>query len=514
MQGQEFPEPGTDDRLVRWLAAGAALAFHLVALTRYGWFRDELYYVACASRLDWGYVDHPPLSIAILGAVRALTGDSLVAFRLVAALAGAATVFLSCRLARELGGGRFAQAVAGLAALLCPVLLGTTRFYSMNAFEPLLWTAATLALLRALRAGATRDWLVFGAVVGLGLLNKISMSWWVMGLAVGLVLSPHRGRLFSRGPWLAVALAVALFAPHIAWQVAHGWPTLEFMRNATGSKMAPVTLAGFLLGQFRSMGPGNVLVGLGGLVFALLPVAGRPWRCLGLAVLAVIGLLIGAGTSRANYLAGTYPLLFALGGLAWERWSRSRPRAIRAPLVAAVALLTLPLAPFALPLLPVESFIRYQAALGVTPSTEERKRVGPLPQGYADMFGWPELAAEVAKAADRLTPEERRGAVVFGQNYGEAAAIEVLGRPLGLPRAVSGHNNFWLWGPGPWDGRVMIVIGGDPQDNAEYFDHIEVVGVWDHPYAMPYERGLDISIGRGFKVQPPASAWEQLRNFN
>jgi hypothetical protein len=261
------------------------------------------------------------------------------------------------------------------------------------------------------------------------------------------------------------------------------------------------------------MGPGNVLVALPGLAFALFAARGRPWRILGVLFLAVAGILVAAGTSRANYLAVTYPVLFALGGLAWEGFSANRPLRIRVPLALAVGLLTLPLAPFAIPLLPVEAFIRYQSALGARPSTEERKRVGPLPQGYADMFGWPELAAAVARAAERLSPKERAGAVVFGQNYGEAAAVQVLGRSLGLPRAVSGHNNYWLWGPGKWDGRVMIIIGGDPADNAAYFERIERVGVWDHPYAMPYERGLDISIGRGFKYAP-AEAWEGLKNFN
>lgn len=514
MTNETLPAPGPGHRVIGLVAALATLALHLPVLTRYGWFRDELYYVACASRLDWGYVDHPPLSIALLALVRSLAGDSLLAFRLVAAVAGAVTVFLTCRLARELGGGRFAQALAGFAAFASPVLLGVTRFYSMNALDPLLWALAALALVRALRSSRTRDWLALGSVCGLGLLNKLSMSWLVAALFAGVLLTPHRRQLPTPGPWLGLALALAMFSPHVAWQVAHDWPTVEFMRNAAGSKMAPVTLVGFLAGQLLNMGPGNALVGLAGLGFALFATAGRAWRVLAILVLAVAGILVAAGTSRANYLAVTYPILFALGGLAWEAWSRRRPRAIRVPLVLAVALLTLPLAPFALPLLPAESFLRYQSRLGFAPSTEERKQVGPLPQGYADMFGWPELAAEVAKAADRLSPEERRRAIVFGQNYGQAGAIEVLGRPLGLPRAVSGHNNFWIWGPGVWDGSVMIVIGGDAEDNAAYFDRIERVGVWDHPYAMPYERGLDISIGRGFRVKPPERAWAGLRNLN
>ena len=509
---ENLPPLGPSHRAT-WLAfALAAVVLHLSALTQYGWFRDELYYVACAMHLDWGYVDHPPLSIAVLALVRAVFGDSLVAIRLVAALANGAAIYLTCRLTRDLGGDRFAQALAGFAALVTPVFLGLSRFYSMNVLDLLLWTLAALALVAALRGGRTRDWAVLGVMVGLGLLNKISFLWFIAGLFLGLIVTPHRRRLATPGPWIAGAIAAVLFAPHVAWQIAHGWPTLEFMRNATAHKMVAVSISDFVLGQFRVMGPGNLLVYLPGLLFALFAWDARSWRILGILFLAVAGVLIAAGTGRPSYLAVAYPMLFALGGLAWEQWTASR-RALRSLLVAAVALFTLPLLPLALPILPVETFIRYQSALGLAPSTEERKEIGPLPQGYADMFGWPELVEAVAKASERLSPEERRKAVVFGQNYGEAAAVEVLGRGRGLPRVISGHNGYWLWGPGDWDGEVMIIIGGDAPDNAAYFESVEIVGVWNHPYAMPYERGLDISIARRFKP-PLASAWEGLKNFN
>ena len=496
-----------------WLAfALAKVALHLPALTQYGWFRDEFYYVACARHLAWGYVDHPPLSIAVLAAVRVVAGDSLAMLRLVPVFAGAATAYLTGRLAMEVGGGRFAQALACLATLMAPIYLGMCRFYSMNAFDLLLWTGAALALVVALRKGLGRHWMLLGVVMGLGLLNKISMLWFGGGLLVGLALSSHRRWLFTRWPYLAGALALVLFLPHLVWQAAHLWPTLEFMRNAAGQKMVAVSPVDFLLGQWRVMGPVNVLVYLPGLLFALFAPSARAWRILGVIFVVTAVLLIAAGTSRVSYLAVAYPTLFALGGAFHERWTASR-RAWRGIVLAAVGLLGLPFVPLALPILPVETFIRYQAALGVQPSTEERKRVGPLPQHYADMFGWKELVAEVAGACRLLTPDEQRRAVVFGQNYGEAGAVEVLGRKLGLPLAISGHNNYALWGPGDWDGSVIIIIGGDADDNAEWFESLEQVGVWDHPYAMPYERGSGIFIGRGLR-SPPAQAWPMLRHFD
>jgi hypothetical protein len=180
-----------------------------------------------------------------------------------------------------------------------------------------------------------------------------------------------------------------------------------------------------------------------------------------------------------------------------------------AVLVVGLGLVALPMA---LPILPVETFVRYQAALGLSPKTEERHRMGPLPQHYADMFGWEQMTRLVAEAYRRLSPEERRHCRVFGQNYGEAGAIDVLGRRLGLPRALSGHNSYWLWGPGAGDWNVLIIIGGDRQDNAEFFEEIEIVGQTDSPWSMPYERGLDVSIARRPKMSI-REAWPRLKRF-
>jgi hypothetical protein len=498
-----------------WVAfALAKIALHLPALTQYGWFRDESYYVACARHLAWGYVDHPPLSVAVLAPVAALTQDTLAAIRMLAVLAGAVTIYLTGRLARELGGSRFAQALACLAALLAPVFLGLCRFYSMNALDLLLWTAAASLLVAALAHDRPRNWVLLGVVMGLGLLNKISMMWFVLGVFAAMALTPYRRRLLTPWPWLAALIAAVMFLPHVLWQFVNGWPTLEFMRNAAGGKMVAVSPWEFVVGQFRAMGPVNALVYLPGLLFALFAPAARTWRPLAILFLIVAAVLIAAGTSRASYLSVAYPMVLALGGVAWERWTAQRPRILRTALLLLVAVLGVPFIPLALPVLPAETFIRYQAALGQQPRTEERKDVGPFPQGYADMFGWEELVAEVAKAYRQLSPEERREAVVFGQNYGEAGAVDVLGKRFGLPRAISGHNNYWLWGPGDWDGSVMIIIGGDAEDNAEWFEKVEQVGVWDHPYAMPYERGLGIFIGRGLKRRPMTESWGLLKNFN
>lgn len=503
------PRPGWT-----WPAAIAALVFalHLSALTRYGWFRDELYYVVCSERLAWGYVDHPPFSVALLALVRAVFGDSLAAMRVVTALAHVALVLLGGVIAGRMGGGSFARAVTALMLALAPVYLAVAHFWSMNVLELLLWAAvfAIAAGILARDDGSRRAWVALGIVAGIGLLNKISMGWLVAGLGVGLVLAERR-RLARPGPWIAVALALALFAPHLAWQVANGFPTLEFMRNAAREKMVATPPLEYLQGQLLTMNPGAAPLWIAGLVALLLAPWARRWRALGLAFLAVAAIVVVNPTSRASYLAPAYPPLFAAGAIALERLRRFGPalRVVAVALVVAGALVALPTA---LPVLPVGDYVRFARATGTLPRAEERGAIGELPQHFADMHGWDELVTRVARAWNGLAPEERARAAIFAQNYGEAGALTVLGRRHGLPPAISGHNEFWRWGTRGAGGEVVIVLGGDPADNVVFFERFTVVDTVRCEWCMPYERDLPIGIGRGLR-HPLSEVWGDLRHY-
>jgi hypothetical protein len=490
------------------------VAFGLLEIAvagRYGWFRDEFYYLACADHLAAGYVDQPPLSIWALAGWRAVFGESLVALRLLPAALGMLTIALTAGLARQLGGGRVAQLVAAVAALTAPVLLGTFHVVSMNSFDLLLWLVAFRLLVRALETDALGDWLWLGVVLGLGLLNKISVLWLIAGIGIGVAMT-RRQALARRGPWLALLLAVALFSPYLVWEIRNHWPTLEFMRNATGQKMAATAALAFWQNQLLVMNPANVLVWLPGLAWLLFDRDGRRWRALAIAYLVVAAILMIGGRSRASYLSPAYLPLFAAGGVALERslasgWGEWMRGAAFTLIVAMGAVI----APLAVPVLPVERLIAYQQRLGMAPSTEEHHRMGPLSQHYADMFGWPELVDVVAKAWATLTPEERTHAAIFGQNYGEAGAVLVLGRSLGLHPVLSGHNNFWLWPP-TREITTIVIIGGDEADNREFFARLDKFGEADHPYAMPYERHMPVWIGREPK-RDLRTAWPQLKHF-
>jgi hypothetical protein len=517
---QPVQDTGTARARVATLALLAATVLvHLPAMERYGWFRDELYYVSCAKRLAWGYVDQPPLSIALLAAWRAIVGDSLVGMRVIPLVAHLVTVWLTMGLARRLGGGAFAQALAGVGALTSLVYLGASHNYSMNALDIVLWLLAALALLNALERMRLVDWAWLGAAFGAGLLNKLSMLWCAGGLLLGVLVSGRRRVLATPGPWLAGAIAAVLFAPHVVWQVENGWPTLEFMRNATAHKMVAASLPGFLVGQVLAMNPLAMPIWLAGLVRGLRSrthaAQGYPGDLgliLALQYVAVFALLMVVRTARADYLAPAYPGLLALGGVAFEQ-ATSRPgrRGWRIAAVALPVASMLTLVPFALPLLPVDTFIRYQAALGRKPAAEEHHRMGVLQQHYADMFGWPEFADSVARVASTLTPGERDRAIVIVDNYGEAGALEMFGRGR-LPRIAGQHNTWYLWGPPVWDRSVAIFVGRDSAEVAEECDTVRVAGIAGHPLAMPYERDMPIVIARHFRPDL-AVAWKQGKHY-
>lgn len=523
---------GRDSALSRaeiWVLAtvpALKLLLHLATLRGYGIFRDELYYLASTDHLGWGFVDHPPLSIALLALVTGLLGDSLPAIRLVPALAGAATVLVVGLTARRLGAGAFGQAVSMLAVLAAPLYLALHHVYSMNALEILVWALAEYLLLAVLERPAVGRWCLLGILLGLGLQTKISVLWLGAGLAVGLVAT-RRGRrlLATPGPWLAGAVALLLLLPYVLWNLAHGWPTLEFMANAAAFKMIARSPAEYLAELTLVVNPLTLPVWGGGLVFLLAGGLHRARRgevrVLGWAVVTVLLILLLTGSAKVAYAAAPLTWLLAAGGPAVEvafqrllgtrrRWHAVASFAVMGLLAASGAVL----APLALPVLPVEGFLAWSRTLGVTPPADERHELGALPQFFADMHGWEEMVAEVERVVTSLPPEEREEAVVFGQNYGEAGAIDVLGRPRGLPPAVSGHNSYWLWGPPPGaGGEVVIVLGDEREDLEALFHEVERAGTVECTYCMPYEDGLPVWVARDLRGDLQ-DLWAGVKSYN
>lgn len=391
---------------MRLLVALGTLVFYMLTAPGYGYFRDELYYLANAEHLDWGYVDHPPLIALIAWLTRAVLGDSLYAIRFLPAVAAAGTVYLSARMVRELGGTGAAELVSALASALAPIYLSLFTIFSMNAFDVLFWAAAAFFVIRILKTGDLRLWLAFGLVVGVALQNKFSILFFAFGVPFGLVAT--RDWKQFKSPWLYIggAVSILIFSPHVLWQVTHGWPAREFIENATRFKNLALSPLGFLSELVLMMNPLLLPLWVGGLGFFLFARAGRPYRALGVAYFAVLGVML-TQNAKSYYLAPIYTMLFASGAVAFERLAeRSRWRFMKPVVPAAVVISGLLLAPFAKPLLPVDTFVQYASRLGIGPASGERKKLGRLPQFFADMHGWPELAAGVARVHKELPPEE------------------------------------------------------------------------------------------------------------
>jgi hypothetical protein len=508
--------PVTDVALspvIYWLAA-VKLAVHLVTIRGYGWFRDEFYYIACSERLDWGYVDHPPLVALVAAVTRWTLGESIVAFRLPAAVAGAATVVMAGVLARELGGARAAQGLAALGVLCAIIYLPLQHILSMNAWEPLTWTLCAWLVVRALTRGDTRWWVLAGVVAGVGLQSKHSMLFFGFALACGLLLSPARRVLATRGPWIMGVLAAAIVLPNVIWQIQHGWPTLEFMQNAQLHKNRALPPLTFLKQQLLMMNPIGAAIWAAGLGWLLLAARGRALRAFGWAYLVLLGLFLVTG-AKDYYLTPYYPILFAAGGVALERWSagrRWRLVATRVVLPVTLAVTSTLLAPLALPVLPVDAYVRYARALGVTVEQSERHEQGRLPQFFADMFGWHELVDAVVAAAATLPPGDRERAVILVRNYGEAGAIDFLGRARGAPPAISGHNSYWHWGPGRATEDILLILGGGAAEHDEC-GSLEQAAFVSCTDCMPYQNNLPIWVCRNLSV-PIDEAWRGVKHYN
>jgi hypothetical protein len=482
----------------------------LWANSEYGYFRDELYFIICGQRPDWGYVDQPPLVPLLASLMHALLPDSLTMFRLIPALAHAGTVALTAETARRLGGGNWAQLLAGVAAFLCPLLLVFGTIFYTDSFQSIAWLFCAYALIRIIRNNDERWWLPMGLVIGLAFMAKYTIALWVVALLLGLLMTSARGRLAHPSPYVAAAVAVLIVLPNLLWQWDHDWPFLEFGAAVVESKNIVYAPWTFLLIQMRDLSPVTAPIWLTGL--AAFAFWGRfaDLRAIAIAYLLVLGAMI-ALHAKSYYPAGAYPVLFAGGAVALEAWITS-PRLRTALLVGAVSF-GLPLVPFAVPVLPIERVAAYQSFLGISAQASDRNlALGRVTQLYSDMFGWRELAALVGRAYQSLSPEERGDAVFFANNYGEAAAVDIFGKPWGLPPSISTHNNYYLWGPRGHVGSVVIRVGGRREELLKVYASVEAMGATDSPWALPLETGRTIWICRG-RFKKLDADWSQLKHY-
>jgi 4-amino-4-deoxy-L-arabinose transferase-like glycosyltransferase len=486
------------------------LAIHAPWLGRYGYHRDELYFIDCGQHLAFGYVDHAPLIPWLARVAGELFEHDRHALRAFSVVAGASAAALTAVMARAIGGGRIAQLLAGACIVVAPAYLRMAKILCIPAVELLVWTLASYLVLLALLRNEPKRWLLVGIVAGIGLLTKHTMLLWGAGIAVGMVLTPSaRPQLLTRWPYIGLAVALVLFAPNLLWQHEHGWPTLEFIHNAREGMLARIPRALFAAGQLLYMHPFAIPVWGAGLVYLFRAEGGRPRVLAWMFVTAFAVLLLTR--AKPYYLAPAYPVLFAAGAVAVEKWlqrfSSTTARTMSISWTVAAAAFAFPLS------LPVLSVPQTERLL--QPLVGWAVPVRALTHDLHDEFGWREQVATVARAYHALSAEQRAHVAILTGNYGEASAVAFFGPRHALPRAISGHMTHHLWTRADTLSEVDTVIAyGLPRSLLdELFQSHEQVAEADHPLADDSERHLPIYVCRSPR-KPLDATWQRLRRYD
>jgi hypothetical protein len=501
----------SSDMAVAYLLAAVAMALELATNGRYGYFRDELYYLALSHHLDWGYVDLAPMGPFLAYIGRALFGESLHAIRLLPALALGAEILITGLITRELGGKRLAVLLACLAVLVSPVIVNNASRFSMNPFEALFWMGAIYFLLLAINRGRPELLVWAGVLLGLGLENKHSTAFFLIALLVGLLATSQR-RLF-RSPWLWIAVGIVLLLclPNLIWQYRHDFATWVDLSNVKrihkNVELAPLS---FLIQQIMTLMPVNALIWIGGLGFLLFHDQGKRYRVLGVTYLAFLAIMM-ALHGKDYYLAPIYPMLFAAGGVFWQTFieSHSRLRWMKVALPLAMAVVGVIIFPLVLPILPSDRVTAYMQAMGVGVSNPETHMSSALPQYFGDEFGWPEMVAQVAEVYRAMPADERAKTAILAGNYGSAGAIDFFGPRYGLPQSISAHQNYYYWGFRQYTGENLIMLNWQLDDAQYWCRSVEEGPKVGHPYAMSWEH-YTILICHGLK-KPLAEAWPHFK---
>jgi hypothetical protein len=488
---------------VVYVVAAAAFALLMALSDRYGFHRDELYFIVCARHLQASYVDQPILTPLITRISLGLFGTSLVGLRLWPALAVAGTVVLGGLLAREFGGGRIAQLIGALGVAGSGAVLGSGHLDDTTIYDILAWAGLALVAARVGRTGNTKLWLIGGLVLGLGLANKHSIGFFALALFIGILASGGRKVLLNR--WLlAGAVLAALFTiPDLWWQAGHDWATIAMTKRLNQENGGLGNVVPFILNQITVANVGLLWVWIVGLRF--LWRSGRPaWRGLAWAwALLLVFFALTAG-AKAYYLAGTYTYLIAAGAVSVEGWlTAARKRLVIELIVVGVAALVTIVV--TLPVLPVRD---------INP-------VRPLDQDPAETVAWPTYTREIASVWHRLPARQRASAVIFTADYGEAGAVDVLGQGMGLPQAVSGHNTLWWWGPGNPHATTVVAVAPGPIDVTNYggylrqfFGRVQVAATLNnHLGVTAQEQGGHIYICTQPR-HPWGQLWSRLRHYD
>lgn len=490
-----------------WITTAILALLYLLTASRYDTFRNELYFIACGRHPAFGYADLPPL-VPLIAATTQLFGNSTFLLRLPSILAALALIPLTAEFARLLGGDRTSAWMAALAVALAPLLLGVSSTLGTPSFEPLGWTLCAYLLTRAARRGENHALIWAGVVAGITMETKYSIAGWMSGLALGIVLTSTRRLLARRELWIGIAAAIVIAAPSLLWQQLHGWPfreTIQYAREHRNFTGPPLR---FEIHQILAMNFVLAPLWIAGIIAPFVSARMRDARFLAIAFMVVTVTII-ASQGKDYYMAPAYPTMFAIGAVVCAQI----PRWFRMAWFALAIAMTAILLPVVLPILSPPALASYLNSTHLRPAPDEREAIGvPLTLVLSDELGWRALEKQVASVYQALPADERARAAILARNYGEAAAIDVYGRADGLPPALSGQLQYWLWGTHGYDGSVIIAVGFDPEGWSRRCERSEVVAHFGGPYVVPYENG-SIIICHGLH-HPLAEVWPRFRRMH
>ena len=476
--------------------------------------RDEFLYMALGDHLALGYLEVPPFIAFIAKLTRSLIGESLYAMRFLPALAGAITLLLTGLIAREFGGGRYAQILAAVAYLLALVYLRMNIFLMPVTFNLLFFVLAVYLLIRIIKTNRPLLWIVLGIVVGIGLLNKYTMLLFSFGALVGMVLTPHRKMLRDKWPYIAAGIALLIWSPNLIWQIQNGIPFFDHMRVLAETQLSNNNPAIFLLVQVL-MNLYAAPIWITGLLYLLFGQQVRPFRLIGWMYLSLlISMLLLSG--KVYYLAPAYPMLFAAGAVAIEyliwriNWHWLKPVFLGILILGSTTLI-----PVGIPVFSLDNMIRYfdlgSRYLGIGEALRwETGQIHELPQDYADMLGWEQMVTAVAKTYYSLPDSVRKVCAIYATNYGEAGAIDYYGKNYNLPKCISKGGSFWSWGYRDYSEDWLITVGTNRDAVLQHYQVVEEGSPFNYPHAR--ESGIPILIAS----QPKRSIfkiWQMLKEY-
>ena len=476
--------------------AAVKLAMHFSTSANYEPHRDTYLFLALGDHLAWGYVSVPPSIAFFARLTQALFGDSAFALGIFPALIGAASIILIGLIVKSLGGKIWAIAIAGTAFLISPAFLRSNSLFQPVSFDQFYWLVAMFLVLKMVQTQNPRLWLPFGAVCGLAFLNKYAIAFLVAGVLIAFLCTPDRRLILSRYFVLGLLAGLCLTLPNLWWQMQHNWPVIWHMEELHRTQLVNVDVANFLVMQLLMNLPG-LFVWLAGLAFFLFFKEGKKLRALGYTYLAVLLLFILL-RGKHYYTLGMYSILFAAGAVVLERFSAARAPWLRPALLVTMIVLALPVIPFSLPLLPHEQMLAYaekSQSIGLSSALRwEDGRLHRLPQDYADMIGWEELANVVISTYHGLSDAEKARCAIYAENYGQAGAIKYYGKKHGLPEPVSFNESFVFWAPDSTSFTTLIYVNDEVDEISYFFAEVQQVGQITNEYAR--ESGLPVYLCR------------------